>query len=392
MAQHGLVFKLKATNGDGRRLWAYRYRVEGRGSKRPQVGGFATRAEAQRALKMALARTRPGGRPVTLTVSELVREYLEVHQAAPSTIAKLRWLLSKTTASLGDTRVIDLRSEEICVWQRTLPSGYRFEATQALRQVLARAVAWQIIEVNPARQGVDNPVPRYPEKRPFERWAEIEAIAEQLGPRYGPMIVFAASTGLRPGELVALEHRDVDRAAGVLYVRRAFAYGRVTNTKTRRSVRAVPLQAVALAALDRACAVPGSPLLFPAPEGGHIDIHNFRSRHWRPAQRAVGIDPLRRPYDLRHTFATFALRAGVSIFDLSRYMGASLSMIDRHYGHLARDGRQHAVELLDALLSETAAWTSGGQRLEGHELARPVPTGGDAQGETYDRGRFVDIK
>ena len=38
-----------------------------------------------------------------------------------------------------------------------------------------------------------------------------------------------------------------------------------------------------------------------------------------------------------------------STFDLSRYMGASLTMTDRHYGHLARDGREHAIKLLDAL-------------------------------------------
>ena len=29
-------------------------------------------------------------------------------------------------------------------------------------------------------------------------------------------------------------------------------------------------------------------------------------------------------------------------------MGASLTMIDRHYGHLARDGREHAIRLLDS--------------------------------------------
>jgi hypothetical protein len=46
--------------------------------------------------------------------------------------------------------------------------------------------------------------------------------------------------------------------------------------------------------------------------------------------------------------------AGISTFDLSRYMGASLTMIDRHYGHLARDGREHAIKLLDAL---NAPWT-----------------------------------
>jgi integrase len=109
----------------------------------------------------------------------------------------------------------------------------------------------------------------------------------------------------------------------------------------------------------------GTPLLFPAPRGGFLDLHNFRARAWKPAQRAAGIEPLRRPYDLRHTFATFALRAGISTFDLSRFMGASLTMIDRHYGHLARDRREHAAALLDSLAADeaaAAAWTFGGRR------------------------------
>jgi hypothetical protein len=80
-----------------------------------------------------------------------------------------------------------------------------------------------------------------------------------------------------------------------------------------------------------------------------------------PLQLGAGIEPLRRPYDLRQTYATFALGAGASIFELSRFMGASLAMIDRHYGHLARDGREHAVALLDAFATETAAWTPGGR-------------------------------
>ena len=46
MIQQGQVFKLKAKAADGQPLWAYRYRLEGRGSARPQLGGFATRAEA----------------------------------------------------------------------------------------------------------------------------------------------------------------------------------------------------------------------------------------------------------------------------------------------------------------------------------------------------------
>jgi hypothetical protein len=46
-------------------------------------------------------------------------------------------------------------------------------------------------------------------------------------------------------------------------------------------------------------------------------------------------------------------------------MGASLTMIDRHYGHLARDGREHAAALLASLAdteTSVAGWTSGGRR------------------------------
>jgi len=76
--------------------------------------------------------------------------------------------------------------------------------------------------------------------------------------------------------------------------------------------------------------------------------------------------PLRRVYELRHTFATFALRADISTFDLSRYMGASLTMIDRHYGHLARDGREHTIRLSTGTRTSkpptSKPWTSDGRR------------------------------
>ena len=193
-------------------------------------------------------------------MSELVEEYLTQHEAAPRTIAKLRWLLAKATCAFGDRRVVELRSDEIGAWRTTLPEGHRFEATQALRQLLNRAVAWKIIDSNPAKAGVDNPRRQHPEKRPFESWAEIDALAEQLGPTYGPMIVFAAATGLRPGEWIALEHRDIDRDARIVYVRRAFVHGRLKRPKTRRSMRAVPLQSIALEALDRLPARRETPL------------------------------------------------------------------------------------------------------------------------------------
>jgi integrase len=185
-------------------------------------------------------------------------------------------------------------------------------------------------------------------------------VAAQLRPVYGPMVIFAAATGLRPSELFGLEQRDVDRRLGVVYIRRAYANGRLKHTKTPLSMRAVPLQAKALEALDR---LPASdnPILFPNMRGGRIDFRIFGRKHWRPAQIKAGIDPVRGLYDLRHTYATFALRAGVPVFAVSRFMGTSIAMIDRHYGHLADDSREHAVALLDALAFERAvdaAWTS----------------------------------
>jgi hypothetical protein len=103
MWQQGQVFKLKAKGVDGQPLWAYRYRLEGRGSARPQVGGFATRSDALNALEKVLGRLGPDGLAATMTLDELVDEYLEMHQAEPVTIAKLRWLLAKATATLGES-------------------------------------------------------------------------------------------------------------------------------------------------------------------------------------------------------------------------------------------------------------------------------------------------
>ncbi len=323
MIQQGSqVFKLKSKGPDGEPLWAYRYRFEGRGSARLQVGGFASKAEAQRALQNKLAGLLPGGRAATMTLSEWVEEYLATHQGERVTIAKLRWLLGKATVTLGDVKLVELSPEQVCVWRLTVPEGHRFEATQALRQVLNRAVAWKLIDDNPAKRGVPNPGRRCREQRPFDSWEQVQSLAERLGSTFGPMVVFAAATGLRPSELFALERGDVDRAVGVVQIRRAYANGRVKQTKTRLSRRAVPLQAIALEALDQLQAQEHSPLLFPYSRGGYLDFRNFNRRHWKPVQRAAGIEPLRDLYDLRHTYATFALRPSAPESRCSRCRGS----------------------------------------------------------------------
>ena len=314
MVQRGQVFALKSSSPDGM-CWAYRYRIGGRGSKRVQRGGFPSEQAAAEALKRALDRLRQEQDLADArTLSEFVETYLAQHDAEPETIEKLRWLLTKSTRSFGDLPINQLRPAEIAAWRITIPHGHRFEATQALRQVLARAVSWGLLNTNAAKEGVENPQRPRIEQRPFDSWADIRQLAEQIGPSHGPLVLFAAATGLRPGEWIALEHRDIDVESGVLYVKRAFRNGRVKCPKTDASTRAVPLQSMALAALEELPPRPDSPLVFPAPRGGYLDLRNFRNREWKPAQCELGIEPIRRVYDLRHSFATFALRAGVSTF------------------------------------------------------------------------------
>jgi len=110
-------------------------------------------------------------------------------------------------------------------------------------------------------------------------------------------MIFAAATGLRPGEWIVLERRDIDPDARVVHVRRAYRNRRIKYPKTEGSVRSVPLQDVAVAALERIPVHPDTPLVFPGSNGGYFDLHNFRAREWRPAQTAAGIRPLRRVYE-----------------------------------------------------------------------------------------------
>lgn len=223
----------------------------------------------------------------------------------------------------------------------------RHHVFRAVKQVLAQAERWKWLDENPARH-IKNPKPRAPEIQPFTNWAEIEATADEIDRRFAAIPVFAAGTGLRPEEWIALERRDVDRANAVVEVRRVFSQGRLKEcAKTSRQRRRVPLRQRVLDALDAHPARLDSTLMFPSATGRHIELGRWREREWKPALRAAGI-PHRRIYDMRHSYATWSLAAGVSLFTLSRRMGTSLAMIDATYGHLAPDAEQTERALLDA--------------------------------------------
>ena len=163
---------------------------------------------------------------------------------------------------------------------------------------------------------------------------------------------------------------DLERR--VISIRRSFAKGRLKDdTKTAGSSRGIPLRARVVEALE---AIPmRRGILFPAATGGRTAINNWRQREWRPALEAAGVRH-RRIYDLRHTYATWSLAAGVNIFTLARRMGTSVQMIDRTYGHLAANADDYERELLDAFDRDTK--TAGGRCVGAERRDSECPTRG----------------
>jgi hypothetical protein len=121
MRQQGQVFELQTMGADGRRLWAYRYRAGGRGSRRVQRGGFGSEQVAAEGLERALERLRrEQGLVEAPTLRELVEAYLGQHGGEPETVAKLDWLLAKAVRVFGHRRISQLRPTEIAAWRMTI--------------------------------------------------------------------------------------------------------------------------------------------------------------------------------------------------------------------------------------------------------------------------------
>jgi integrase len=85
-----------------------------------------------------------------------------------------------------------------------------------------------------------------------------------------------------------------------------------------------------------------------------MNLDNFRRRAWAPAIEAAGIARPARIYDLRSTFASRALAAGVSVFELAKVMGTSVQMIERSYGALLDGAGAEISARLDAFDRQAA--------------------------------------
>jgi integrase len=341
--------------------------------KRRRQAGFTSRSAARRWFA-DVEQPRMRGEnvaPAPLTLSELVDDYLAQHVAEANTIRALRDRLKLATDGIpvkpraaerehgfGEVHVDRLDARTIGAWRKRLPEGSAWHAHKALRQVLAYAVRTKLVTENVAKL-VTNPEPRRRPVAIFGSWAELERLAEELPPERRSLPILVAGTGLRPEEWLALERRDVDTRAGTLHVARVYTDGRIKEYgKQERSLRRIPLRARVVAALERHPWRIDTPLVYPGERGGYLNLHAWRRDEWYTALDAAGVDK-RTPYAMRHTFASFGIAAGVSLFYLARLMGSSVEQIDKTYGHLLPDSEQYLRGLLDKYDTNAAEVAEG---------------------------------
>jgi integrase len=142
---------------------------------------------------------------------------------------------------------------------------------------------------------------------PEEVWALVRVAGSDQG---GAMYLTAGFTGLRMGELRALQWRDVNYSGETIRVRRSYnVHGGVGSPKSGRvrSVPMVPDVAQRLAALaGREFYVEPEDLVFANELGTFQDASSIRIRY-RAALARAGLPQLRFD-DLRHSFGTLAVR------------------------------------------------------------------------------------
>jgi integrase len=359
--QRGSAYKLASGRG-----WGVRWRDKA--GKRHHRSPFPSKSTALRYYRDEVA-GRDGSPTQAITLAEFVPVYLERHGATvrSRTVLTLSERLHHAVRAYGDVPLRDLEAMagELASWQASLPERSRYGIVQALRQTFGGAVRWGYMASNPALLAGRNRQPPPREIRVYTL-AEVEAVADELSPPYRTLPVFVAATGVRPEEWQALERRDIDHQAGLVTVVRTASGGEVVALgKTAGARRQVPLSRRALGALDAIPPRLDTPLLFPAPAGGLLNLDNWRRREWAPAVEAAGVRRPARIYDLRSTFASDALAAGVSVFEVARIMGTSVRMIERHYGALLDGAGAGIAGRLDAHDAEREVANKAGESRQG---------------------------
>jgi integrase len=188
--------------------------------------------------------------------------------------------------------------------------------------------------------------------------AEVNQLLDKMSPDYLPLYITAVSSGMRLGELLALQWGDVDWSTRQLRVRRSLYKGQCYLPKSKKSRRAIDVGDQVLGALrglERArygeAGAPPDAYVFLRPDGTLIDPDNLRNRVWGPAVKAAGLRHVTQ-HSLRHTYASLLIAQGENPKYISAQLGhASIQITMDRYGHLFPNQKRTAAARLEAQLA-----------------------------------------
>jgi integrase len=235
-------------------------------------------------------------------------------------------------------------------------------ALRTLSAILTTAEEDGLIPVNPTRRMGKHVAPTGADEaheiEVFDR-AELSrllSLAERDWPEHYPFLLSLARAGLRLGEAIALEWRDIDWANRIILVRRTRRRNRVSEPKSGRARRVDMSQQLAdvlrgLRTLQEAEGVVAGQApperVFSDRTGGPIQEDGFRNNVWTPLLRRAQLR-YRKPHTLRHTFASMLLEAGEPATYVQQQLGHhSAAFTFKVYGHLLPRGSRRGVDVLD---------------------------------------------
>ena len=227
------------------------------------------------------------------------------------------------------------------------------------RAALARAVQEGLIRTNPAA-GCKLPPKKSREMQVLTQEEMHRFLVQAKQDGYYELFLLELATGMRLGEILALQWTDLTFRTGALQISKSMYYSRgqlhITEPKTKSSIRTVILPEVLLKVLADYQQRNSSRWMFPSPvkEGAPLTPNYARRRMQQTLARA-GCKVVRF-HDLRHTFATMALEHGMDVKTLSSIIGhvSSATTLDV-YSHVTDFMQQQAAVRIDRQIGKTDA-------------------------------------
>jgi integrase len=266
---------------------------------------------------------------------------------------------------IGAVRLSDLRRRDVqrlvdCLVHRGVVTSTMHNAVTALRVLVRRAIQLEQITVSPCEH-LALPGRRTATRRQAIPLTDVERSLAALVPADRALWATAIYAGLRRGEIAALRWEDVDLHQNTIRVRASYdeAHGHFGAPKSEAGVRSIPIVAPLRRHLIEHQLVTGrrTGLVFGVTEERPFTASAVRRRAVN-AWRRAGL-PSHTLHEGRHTFASVAAASGLTLKEITTYVGhAHVSTTLDRYGHVFDGHEAAAARKMDDYLESAVASAS----------------------------------